>query len=229
MVHVFAYEPRQPQPWDAPPPASFVTVNTTEGKSGGGIEFGVPTTYMQGKGQSDTPSGVTAQLAGLMASLKYSHPLWNWFDVKAALRATASNYATGYNPLAYGYGSIDYYAANTIRDAATLPLFAPAAVVLGREGARLSFAINSFRQSRRYTEVLFRFATRPRPQPKELTLADINTMGGHLVFSNLRTDASTYSYQVPSKVASFLVWFTQDVHGIFSRIESYSIIDPIEQ
>ncbi|MDP2104937.1 MAG: hypothetical protein Q8J76_02995, partial [Desulfobulbaceae bacterium] len=83
MIHVFAYEPRHPQPWNAPPPAAFATVNKIGAQSGGGIEFGVPSTYMEGKGRSNTPSGVTAQLAGLMACLKYLHPTWNWFDIKA--------------------------------------------------------------------------------------------------------------------------------------------------
>lgn len=228
MVHVFAYEPRRPQPWNAPPPAAFVTVNKNGGKSGGGIEFGVPTTYMQGKGKSDTPSGATSQLAGLMACLKHTHPLWNWFDIKAALRATASNYANGYDPTNYGYGGIDYHAANTLRDAATLPLFAPAAVILRQRENQLSFAINAFKQSRRYTEVLFTFATRPLLQHKELTFAEIIAMGGSLVYSNLSANASTYSYQVPSIDTSFLVWFTQDAHGLFSQIEPYSIIGPIQ-
>ncbi|HIJ96731.1 MAG TPA: hypothetical protein HPP94_13535 [Desulfuromonadales bacterium] len=92
LVHVFAYEPRKPQPPHAPPPAAFTTVNLTGGKTGGGIEFGIPKGYMNGRGQDTSASGVTAQLAGLMASLKYRHPAWNWFDVKAALRITAANF-----------------------------------------------------------------------------------------------------------------------------------------
>lgn len=229
MVHVFAYEPRRPQPWNAPPPAAFVTVNKIGGKSGGGIEFGVPTTYMGGKGQSDTPSGVTAQLAGLMACLKYSHPLWNWFDLKAALRTTAANYATGYDPARYGYGSIDYPAANALKDATRLPLFAPAAVVLRQRGEQLVFSINAFKQSRRYAETLFAFAARPIPGTKELTSAEITAMGGQPLFSNLAEADNTYSCRVSSAETRFLVWFTQDAHGIFSRIEPYSIIGPIPQ
>jgi hypothetical protein len=55
------------------------------GTTGGGIEFVVPTNYTHGKGQSASPSGVTAQVAGLLACLKYRHPSWIWFDVKAAV------------------------------------------------------------------------------------------------------------------------------------------------
>lgn len=229
MVHVFAYEPRRPQPWNAPPPATFVTVNKIGGKSGGGIEFGVPSTYMGGKGKSDTPSGVTAQLAGLMACLKYAHPLWNWFDTKAALRTTAANYATGYDPAAYGYGAIDYRAANALRHATELPLFAPAAVVLRQRGDQLVFSINAFKQSRRFTETLFAFARRPSPGSKELTRAEISAMGGQPLFSNLDEQSNTYSTRLTGPETRFLVWFTQDAHGIFSRLEPYSIIGPIAQ
>jgi hypothetical protein len=229
MVHVFAYEPRQPQPWNAPPPAAFVTVNMSGGKSGGGIEFGVPRTYMQGKGGSNTPSGVTAQLAGLMACLKYSHPVWNWFDIKAALRATATNYANGYNPAESGYGVIDYPAANRIRDAAKLPLFAPAAVVLRQRGDQLVFAINAFKQSRRFTETLFAFADRPAPQTRDLTLTEITAMGGQQLYSNYDEQVNTYAYRLSSADTPYFVWFTQDASGIFSRIEPYSIIGPVSQ
>lgn len=139
MLHVFAYEPRKKQPLNVPPPAAFVTVNRIGGLSGDGIEFGVPTDYMNGKGQSTSPSGVTAQLAGLIASLKYLHPEWNWFDIKAALRGTASNYPNGYDPQKYGYGAIDFHAANALKESSNLPLFAPAAVVRKQRDNQIDF------------------------------------------------------------------------------------------
>lgn len=227
VVHVYAYEPLKPQPPQAPPPASFVTVNRLGGKNGGGIEFGVTSDYMRGRGRSGTPSGVTAQVAGLMACLKYQHPSWNWFDVKAALRATASNYATGYDPSRYGYGSIDYRAANALDDAEKLPLFGPAAVVRRLPGDRLVFQVNAFKQKRRFSDVLFRFPSRPSPRLKELTLAEISTMGGaYLYTSYLRRQSGIYSYRLsPGETACF-VWFTQDGNGKYSRIEPYSILGP---
>jgi hypothetical protein len=229
MVHVYAYVPQQTQPPNTPPPASFVTVNRIGGATGDGIEFGVPATYMHGKGQSTTSSGVTAQLAGLMACLKYLHPAWNWFDIKAALRATASNYATGYDPQKYGYGSIDYPSANALADAATLPLFAPAAVVFPQKGNHLFFCVNSFKQSRRATDVLFKFQTPPVPHLKELTLTEIIAMGGRQVFSgDLSTTGNVYPYRVTRDETAYFVWFTEDAQGMFSRIERYSIIGPVK-
>jgi len=228
MLHVYAYEPRKPQPPDAPPPAAFATVNMIGGTTGGGIEFGVPTNYMHGKGQSGSPSGVTAQIAGLLACMKYRHPSWNWFDVKAALRATAANYLTGYDPHKYGYGAINFKDANAFTSATHLALFAPAAVILGQKDDRLVFQINPFKQARRFTDVVFKFTTRPDPTLKELTLAEITAMGGQYMFSSyLYKDATTYSYRMVRGETPYLVWFTQDSSLKFSRIEPYSIFGPI--
>ena len=229
MLHVFAYEPRKKQPLNVPPPAAFVTVNRIGGLTGDGIEFGVPTDYMNGRGQSTTPSGVTAQMAGLIASLKYLHPEWNWFDIKAALRGTAANYTTGYDPQKYGYGTIDFHAANALKESANLPHFAPAAVVRRQSDNQIDFHVNSFRQSRRQTDVLFRFLQPPAVTLKELSLADITAMGGQQLFiGDLSTTSNFISYRVHHDEKVYFVWFTKDAEGMFSRIEPYSIIGPIK-
>ena len=223
-THVYAYEPRLDQPLSAPPPAAFVTVNRLGGKTGGGIEFGLPVNYMRGKGGDSSPSGVTAQLAGLMACLKYRHPNWNWFDVKAALRTTASNFATGYDPRNYGYGAIDYYAADALDDPERIPLFAPATVV-DRRGNLIIFRINAFRQQRRFTETLFKFTSRPPLTKKEMTLQYITDLGGKFVSSSyLAQNNSTYAYHISPEETLYFVWFTHDLQGNYSRIESYGIL-----
>jgi hypothetical protein len=228
MLHVYAYEPRKPQPPGAPPPAAFTTVNMIGGTTGGGIEFGVPTDYMHGKGQSAWPSGVTAQVAGLLACLKYRHPFWNWFDAKAALRVTAANYPTGYDSHKYGYGAINFQDANAFTNATQLALFAPAAVVLGQKGDKIVFQINPFKQTRRFTDVVFKFTMRPIPTLKELSLAEITAMGGQYLFSSyLYNDANNYSYRMTRGETAYLIWFTQDLSLKFSRIEQYSIFGPI--
>ncbi|MDD2851397.1 MAG: hypothetical protein PHY09_05765 [Desulfuromonadaceae bacterium] len=228
LVHVYAYEPRKIQPSSAPPPAAFVTVNVYGKKTGGGIEFGVPKGYMGGKGQSNTPSGVTAQLAGLMASLKYNHPDWNWFDIKAALRATASNFPTGYNSEKSGYGSIDYQSANLLTDSGTLPLFPPAALMRTAENNRVVFAINSFKQSRRAADALFKFRMRPLPMLKDLTLAELNAMGGQLQLTGNRAGTTnSFVMQLPNNEMTYFAWLTKDAKGLFSRLEQYSILGPI--
>jgi hypothetical protein len=229
MVHVYAYEPRAVPPENAPPPAAFVTVNRIGGKTGPGIEFGVPMTYMHGKGQSVWPSGVTAQLAGLMACLKFQHPAWNWFDVKAALRQTAANYPTGYNPQNYGYGVIDYPAANALRDARVLPLFAPAAVLRPQRGNLLPFSINPFQQTRRAADALFKFRSAPAPSLSELSLAEIMDRGGQLIFlgDSTKSGSNSAGYPVTREELAYFVWFTRDAAGKFSRIEPYSVLGPV--
>ena len=228
IVHVYAYVPLKPQPRNAPPPAVFVTVNVTGRMTGDSIEFGVPPHYMNGSGGGTYPSAVTAQLAGLMASLKYLHASGNWFDVKAALRATAANFATGYDPRKSGYGAIDYFAANALDDAKTLPLFPPAAVARLPRSDQIDFAINSFKQTRRVADVLFKFAAPPAPHPKELTLSEIVALGGRMVFSgDHSTTTNSVSYRALHDEITYFVWFTQDASGIFSRIEPYSIIGPV--
>jgi hypothetical protein len=228
MVHVYAYEPRQQQQRNVPPPAAFVTVNAVGGTTGDGIEFGVPTNYMEGKGQSPYPSGVTAQLAGLMACLKYRHSTWNWFDVKAALRSTAANFKSGYDPRAYGYGVIDYHSANALSDASSLPLFPPAAVIMEVQNDRVVFSVNSFKQTRRAVDALFKFSTPPQPQLRDLSLNDITSLAGEPMFvGDPSVTTNGVSYQTTRDETVYFVWFTKDANGMFSRIEPYSIIGPV--
>jgi hypothetical protein len=228
MLHVYAYEPRRPQPENAPPPAAFTTVNRIGGMTGNGIEFGVPAAYMHGKGQDSSPSGVTAQLAGLMASLKFRHPDWNWFDVKAALRSTAANYPTGYNPRNYGYGAIDYPAANALGDAKRLPLFSPASMVHPQQGETLPFSVNPFQQSRRVADALFRFNSPPAPHAEELSLSEIVALGGRLlILGDYTRTGNIANYRVTKEETAYFVWLTCDSGGRYSRIETYSIIGPV--
>ena len=228
LIHVYAYEPRQAQPLNTPPPAAFVTVNLYGGKTGGSIEFGIPKGYMNKKGQSDTPSGVTAQMAGLMASMKYNHPDWNWFDVKAALRVTASNFVTGYNPKNSGYGSINYHAANALKDSSHLPLFPPAALMRTPKKNTVVFAINSFKQNRRVADTLFKFRMQPFSIPKELTLAELNALGGQLLFTGDRSETTnSLTVEVANNEMTFFVWLSKDSKGIYSRMEPYSILGPV--
>jgi hypothetical protein len=228
LVHVFAYEPRKPQPPHAPPPAVFATVNLSGGTTGGGIEFGIPKGYMNGRGQSDSASGVTAQLAGLMASLKCNHPAWNWFDVKAALRLTASNFLNGYNPDTSGYGTIDYRSANAQKDAGQFPLFPPAALMRTTKNNTVVFAINSYKQTRRVADALFRFRMCPRTSLKELSLAELNAMGGQLLFTGDRSETTnSVALHLANNEMTYFVWLGKDARGRYSRLESYSILGPV--
>ncbi len=228
LVHVYAYEPRHAQPPNAPPPAAFVTVNLYGGRTDGGIEFGIAKGYMNKHGQSDTPSGATAQIAGLMASLKYTHPDWNWFDVKAALRATATNFAAGYNPKKSGYGSINYRAANLLTDSNHLPLFPPAALMRTTKNNTVVFAVNSFKQTRRVADTLFKFRMQPFVIPRDLTLAELKALGGQLLYTgDLSETTNSLAVYLANNEMTFFVWLSKDSNGKYSRIEPYSILGPV--
>ncbi|QEM67104.1 hypothetical protein FO488_02290 [Geobacter sp. FeAm09] len=183
---------------------------------------------MGGQGQDGTPSGVTAQLAGLMASLRYRHPDWNWFDIKAALRATASNFPEGYDPRKSGYGAIDYRAANALTDAGRFPLFPPAALMRIAKDNTVIFAVNSFKQSRRVADVLFRFRERPAPTRRELSLEELHAMGGQLLFAGDNSErTNSFALRLANDAPVYFVWLTRDAGGRHSRIEPYSILGPV--
>ena len=118
--------------------------------------------------------------------------------------------------------------AGLLLSIALLPLFAPAAVVLAQKGNQIAFQINPFRQTRRMTDVLFRFTTPPAVHLKELTLPEITAMGGkHLFSSYLRLPTNVFSYRDTRNETAYFVWFTMDRQGTYSRIEPYSVLGPI--
>jgi hypothetical protein len=163
-----------------------------------------------------------------MASLKYYHPDWNWFDIKAALRSTASNFSSGYDPQKSGYGAVDYRMANSLTDAARFPLFPPAALMRIAKNNAVVFAINSFKQSRRAVDALFAFSVRPVPTRKELSLDELTAMGGHLLFTgDLSETTNTFALQLASNEQAYFVWLTKDAKWRYSRIEPYSILGPV--
>jgi hypothetical protein len=172
---------------------------------------------------------VTAQLAGLIASIKYTHPDWNWFDIKAALRMTAANFATGYDPRTSGYGVIHFQNATMLTDAGQLPLFPPAAVMRTAPSNKVVFAVNSFKQTRRTADALFQFRTRPFPLLKELTLNELTDVGGHLLYTgDLSETTNSLTLHITANEPVFFVWLSKDARGLYSRIEPYSILGPVQ-
>ena len=110
----YAYTNSPPVAIGTPPPA----FQTAPGISGPGTEWAIDTNVITTGGGSI--SCETAANAGIMASLRYNHPSWNWFDVKAALRQTGTNWTTGYNPNNNGFGTVEYAAANAFTNSQLL-------------------------------------------------------------------------------------------------------------
>jgi hypothetical protein len=60
-----------------------------------------------------------------------------------------------------------------------------------------------------------------------LTLNDITALGGSYLFSSyLSREKTTYIHRLSPTESTYFVWFTQDRHGNYSRIEPYSILGP---
>jgi len=211
-------------PAGTPPPvvmSSATAPNSADGGTTWGLEFALASSY---KGLNTTQdSWVSAEVAGFLLALQFNHPAFNWFDIKAALRITAANWATGYNHLMFGYGAIDYDSANAITDANAIYL-QPPGVGVQNFGYYARITLYPYRQFRRDHEVLY--AVNPAyvwPVKNEYTAADIAASGATLLFtSSSATVEPMFSYVPAASGTVTLVAFTTDGVGNFSRWEEFS-------
>jgi hypothetical protein len=157
---------------NSPPPIFHTAPGGGSFASASGVEWtidGIEFTF------GTSLSALTAANAGLLASIRYDHPTWNWFDVKAAIRQTASNWNTGYDDTNYGFGNA-YYASSTALSDSSILLQPPvAATSTAGAYSQLTFTLYPFKQTRRVKEVLFRFDSDPGFQANELSLSDITS------------------------------------------------------
>lgn len=217
------------RPAGTPPPIVEVVSSSpasTNGGTGNGIEFALSAGYLGLDTTAD--SWVSAEIAGMLAQLQVNHPTWTWGDIKAALRQTAANWATGYDPTAYGYGAINWAGANALSSTTALYL-QPPNLVAGVLANHVQITVYPFRSSRRVNEVIYQvpatgctWATK-----NEYVLSDITQCAGaSLVYttagSDLITNATLSGTPAPGTVN--LIAFTADGAGHFSRVESFSIV-----
>jgi hypothetical protein len=221
----FAIQVGGAQPAGTAPPTSTVTAsapNSSNGGTGWGIEFGLSSYYYNLDTTED--SWVSAEMAGFLAALKYEHPMWTWFDVKAALRQTASNWATGYSHAAYGYGYIAWINANFISSPSQLYLQPPGMSVVSH-GSSLSVSLYPYRQTRRVNEVVYTVSpTYKWPVKNEYASADLAASGGTLIYTSNGTDTiPQFTYQPGTAGTVGVVAFTDDGAGHYSRVEEFSV------
>ena len=178
-----------------------------------------------------TLSGLVASNAGLMAALRYNHPTWNWFDVKAALRQTGSNWATGYDPNNYGFGQVDYFSANALSNNG-ISLQPPPATADTSTGIIL-FHIYPFKQTRRVKEVLFQFPSALSLNSTELTLSDLQALGGTKITEYSGVTDQTFQPITATVNNAYFIWFTadnaNDSVAHYSRIDTYNVLGPLSQ
>jgi DNA-binding beta-propeller fold protein YncE len=226
VVHNYAYSAALPA--GTPPPAFHVAPGQSSYGSGPGVEW----TLDCGIFDCSSLSSLTADNAGIMAVLRYNHPTWNQFDVKAALRQTGSNWATGYNPNSFGFGQVNYATANALTDnqIALQPPVASGSINSGL----ITFHIYPFKQTRRVKDVLFQFPSTPSFHGAELTLAQIQALGGTKVSEYSGTNSTNVQPLGNTAVNNaYFVWFTADNStdgsAHFSRIDTYSVLGPFSQ
>lgn len=207
-----------------PPPVTMVTAsspNSSNGGSGWGMEFGLSASY---KGLDTTEdSWVSAEMSGLLVGLKSNHPTWNWFDIKGALRQTASQWATGYSSTQFGFGTIDWDSANAIASTSSLYLQGPGVGIMNY-GYYAVISLYPYRQTRRSVEVLYSVSSvYSWPVKNEYTATDIAASGGTLLYTSNGTDVvPMYSYVPAVSGTVTLVAFTKDASGNYSRVEGFS-------
>lgn len=224
IIDNWAYDPTSPLAVNAAPGVYVDAIDvTSDSLSGGGISFAMTPAY---KGfDTTTLSSTTSNFGGILGALRHSHPSWSAPDIIAALRQTASNWASGYNPANHGFGAIDYDSATAIGSPAALFLQAPIFSVQMASN-RATITLYPYRQTRRVNEVIYLVPSAyVWPVKDEYVLADITAAGGSLVYSSNPVDVipiATVSLTAYNPGTYKLVAFTSDGAGAFSRVEMFT-------
>ena len=197
--------------------------NSSDGGSTWGIEFGLSSSYL-GLNTSDD-SHTAPAVAGFLAALMYNHVGFNIFDVKASLRQTSGNWATGYDNTAFGFGFVNWAAANAITLTSALYLQGPGFQVTNHI-YYASLVLYPFKSTRRANEAIYSVsAAYSWPVKNEYTATDIAASGATLLYTSNGTDVTpTYTYSPGTSGAVTFVAFTLDGLGGYSRVESFSTV-----
>jgi len=209
------------------PPAFYIA----PGGSGYASSYGVEWTLNPAIFCTANLSCQTAANAGIVAVLRFLHPTWNWYDAKAALRQTGTNWVTGYNRTTYGFGQVNYATATALLD--NQILLQPPAALGSIVSGRISFNLYPFKQTRRVKEVLFQFPSAPAFQANELSLSAIQALGGTKIMEYTDTIATTTRPFYAAITNGYFAWLSadnaNDAVANFSRIDTYSVQGPLSQ
>jgi hypothetical protein len=239
IAYNMPYCPLTTQTGDYPPIAMITELphgaTCFESAGSNGLEFSLP--YVSSgspanyPGVDGTPSSSGAAMAATLAVMKQNHPTWTWGDVKAALRITASNWATGYainNSGALGYGDVHWAAANAISSPTNIYLQPPGMTIVFM-GANANITLYPFLQTRRVDEVVYKGGTWPSPATgcsgttcNEYTAAQIAGAGGTLVYSSGGSSGPIpHTYTASTTETDTFIALTLDSSGNGSRVESF--------
>lgn len=213
-------------------PSLSTIANTPDGGSGcgygSGIEFSMTPGY---KGfATGTPSGTTEAMSGVYSVLKTNHPTWTYRDIKAALRQTADSWGAGYatyhaSPLGFGYGNINYDAANALSGTSAIYLQAPGMAV-NNYGQYAQITLYPFVTTRRAKEVVYVGGTWPAASTlNEMEAAQIVAAGGTKIYDDGGASGiQTFDYAPAASGSATFTVLTLDSSGNGSRVESFSRI-----
>jgi hypothetical protein len=226
-----------PQASDYPPirastvlPSSNTLPHIPDGSGGCGYGTGIEFSMTPGyKGfATGSPSGTTEAMTGLYSVIKTNHMTWTYADIKAALRQTADSWSAGYasyhaSPLGFGYGNVNYDAANTLSGPSAIYLQAPGMAVDNR-GHFAYVTVYPFLTTRRAREKIYAGGTWPAPSTlNEMTAAQVTAAGGTLIYDSAgATGAQTFTYAPAASGTVVLTAVTVDSLGNASRVESFS-------
>jgi hypothetical protein len=252
VVYSWAFCPATPSAY---PPLALVTVlpdNAAAMPSGGGcgyaqgVEFSIPVGWTPispayGSMVVRDPSSSQNAMQVVLAALRMRNPGWTWFDVKAALRQTASNWATGYAPYnprtgGCGYGNISWTAASALSETSALYL-QPPGMRIQNNISYATLTLYPFRQTRRSHEVVYA-VDRSYAWPRgckghgrngcEYTASDLERAGINVSrpIYDSRSVAGLITpmhfYQPVANGTVTFIAFTTDGRGNYSRVESFS-------
>ncbi|HEC30539.1 MAG TPA: hypothetical protein ENI66_00805, partial [Candidatus Yonathbacteria bacterium] len=214
---------------NSPPPIFHIAPGGDGWVSRSGVEWTIDPSIFS----TNSLSALTASNAGILAVLRHEHSTWNWFDVKAALRQTGTNWNTGYDDTSYGFGMVNY-ASSTALTSSGIFLQPPVSTTTVSSVGQITFTLYPFKQTRRVKEALFQFNSNPGFQASELSLSDITTLGGTKITDYSTTTASSSIIPIYTAFSNkYFVWFTADNStdgsANFSRVDTYSVLGPVSQ
>lgn len=230
VLNVMAYAPTaggSVLPTGTPPPVAMANASectVVDGAPGPGQEFCIPasltTTYPNCLNGS--PSGSTAIASQVFQALEYNHSGWNMFDAKGALRQTSDNWPA-YNASTYGYGAINYTAANS----ASTVYLQPPGYTTKVDGFYIQWTLYPYRQTRRAYEVVVSYSGTWPTNKNELTATDIADANGTIVASDqgYASDIEPIVSYAPTVDGTFnFAVLTTDGSGNYSAVQSFMLV-----
>lgn len=205
---------------------AVTSTNSADGHSDWGVEMGLSASYLGLDTHAD--SWVAPEFGGFLAAELYNHSTFNAWDARGAFRQTGSNWASGYDHTAYGYGLLNWAAATAISSTSSLYL-QPPEMDITNHGYYATVQIIPFRQTRRDHEIVYSvdssysWPTGVNEYDSGQIAACVTASKCTLLYTTTGSDlTSTYQYVPATSGSLTFIAFTVDSSGNASRVEEFS-------